>query len=60
LPRACPLAAPVPDLPRDHEVLLVILDGAADLAEVRIGEAKIAQRASLAAPAAGLLGQRRP
>jgi hypothetical protein len=33
------LAAPVPDSPRDHEPLVVKLDGAAGLAEVFIGVA---------------------
>jgi hypothetical protein len=44
-------AAPVADLPRDHEPLLIKFDGAAGLAEVLIGYAEIAQRSAVAAEA---------
>jgi hypothetical protein len=43
------LTTPVPDLPRDRELLLVKFDGAAGLAEVPVGGAEIAQRSAATA-----------
>src|SRR2546428_81369 len=47
------LAAPVADLARDDQGLLIIVDRRPGLAKVLIGEAGIAEPIALAAPVAG-------
>ena len=53
VPQGRVLAKPVADLPRDHELLLVVPDRLARLAEVGPGNAQITQRIALALPVAG-------
>ena len=50
------LPAPVADLPRDGQRLLVVVDGCASLAQAVVGSAQVAQVGPLPAPVSHLLG----
>ena len=56
VPKRVSFSPPVANLAGDGEMLLVELDGAAGLAQIRVGVAQVAQDASFSSPVANLAG----